>query len=147
MAFKIGTCIFPALQKKLHNSKNSSSQLHEAARVGHPTLRFIGLRTECCGRQADAERELQGALDRCAHITGTCKSCVNVSLKGNLPCYHISIRIFLYELVQMGPGRKNQIFKSLSEDEFVELEARIRCKMTAKCHTFERAYTHHSVLS
>ena len=45
------------------------------------------------------------------------------------------------------PVEKVQIFKSLSEDDFLELGARIRCKMTAKYHTFQRAYARHSVLN
>ena len=45
------------------------------------------------------------------------------------------------------PVSNFSIFKSLSEDEFSELEARIRCKMTAKFHTFQRACTCHPVLS
>ena len=45
------------------------------------------------------------------------------------------------------PAEKNQIFKSLSEDEFLELGVRIRCKITAKYHTFQRAYARHSVRS
>ena len=40
-----------------------------------------------------------------------------------------------------------QIFKSLSTDEFSELEGRIMRKMTAKFHTFQRAYACLPVLS
>ena len=35
-----------------------------------------------------------------------------------------------------------QIFKLLSSDEFLELEARTRCKMTAEFHTLQRIHAH-----
>ena len=45
------------------------------------------------------------------------------------------------------PAGNFLIFKSLSTDEFLELEGRIRRKMTAKFYTFQRAYACLPVLS